>query len=171
MDRMASIELAISNEKAEMAFYHNESERSKNPVAKQLFKTLAKEEEEHMIRIQTLHDKLVADGSWPQDVPIEVSGTNVKAVLRDFRRELASTSEHDGDDIAALKKAIDSEEGAAKLYGELAKISTNQQESNFFRFLADIEREHRISLEDSLSYLEDPESWLEASEHRGLDGA
>ena len=38
-------------------------------------------------------------------------------------------------------------------------------------FLADIEREHRISLQDSLSYLEDPESWLEASEHQGLDGA
>ena len=171
MDRMASIELAINNEKAEMAFYNNESERSKNPVAKQLFKTLAGEEEEHMTRIQKLHDKLVADGSWPEDVPIEVSGTNVKGVLTDFRRELASTSEHDDDDIAALRKAIASEEGAAKLYAELAQSSDNPQETNFFQFLAGIEREHKLSLQDSLSYLEDPESWLEASEHQGLDGA
>lgn len=171
MDRMASIELAINNEKAEMAFYSNESERSKNPVAKQLFKTLAEEEEEHMTRIKSLHDKLVADGSWPQDVAIEVSGTNVKGVLADFRRDLTSTSAHDDDDIAALKKAIDSEEGAAKLYSELAKTTQNKQEANFFGFLADIEREHRISLQDSLTYLEDPESWLEASEHQGLDGA
>jgi rubrerythrin len=168
---MASIVLAINNEKSEMAFYNNESERSKNPVAKQLFKTLAEEEKEHMTRISTLHEKLVADGSWPEDVPIEVSGTNVKAVLSDFRRELASTNEHDNDDIAALKKAIASEEGAAKLYAELAASTANPQENNFFKFLSNIEREHRLSLEDSLAYLEDPESWLEASERQGLDGA
>ena len=73
MNRMASIELAINNEKAEMAFYNNESERSRNPVAKQLFRTLAGEEEEHMTRIQKLHDRLVADGSWPREVPTPIS--------------------------------------------------------------------------------------------------
>ncbi len=171
MDRMASMELAINNEREEMAFYNNESARSKNPVAKALFKTLAEEEQEHMTRISALHKKLVADGSWPVEVALEVSGTNVKKILSDFRRELTSTQAHDDDDIAALRKSIDSEAGASKLYADLAAACTSKQEKAFFTFLSEIEHEHRMSLEDSLAYLEDPASWLEAQEHQGLDGA
>jgi rubrerythrin len=171
MDRMASMELAINNEKEEMAFYNNESERSKNPIAKKLFKTLAEEEKEHMVRINELHKKLVANEAWPMDVPLEVSGTNVKVALSDFRRELTSTQQHDDDDIAALKKSIESERGAAKLYGDLADACTNPKEVNFFRFLSEIENEHMASLKDSLAYLEDPEGWLAQQEHAGLDGA
>jgi rubrerythrin len=171
MDRMASMELAINNEREEMAFYNNESARSKNPVAKALFKTLAEEEEEHMTRIAALHKKLTADGSWPEQVALEVSGTNVKKVLSDFRRELTSTQAHDDNDIKALNKAVQSEAGAAKLYAELAATCTNKKEKAFFTFLSEIEHEHMMSLKDSLAYLEDPSSWLEASEHSGLDGA
>jgi rubrerythrin len=171
MDRMASMELAINNEREEMAFYNNESARSKNPVAKALFKTLAEEEKEHMTRIAALHQKLVSGGTWPEEVSIEVSGTDVKTVLADFRRELTSTQEHDDDDIAALKKSIDSEAGASKLYADLAAACTNKQERAFFTFLSEIEHEHMMSLQDSLAYLQDPASWLETSEHQGLDGA
>jgi rubrerythrin len=168
---MASIELAINNEKEEMAFYNGESERSKNPIAKALFKTLAQEEEEHMTRISALHKRLVGDGAWPEDVPIEVNGSNVKETLSNFRRELSSTLDHDDNDIAALKKGIDSEKGAAELYSRIAKASENPQEVTFFNFLSEIEREHMLSLQDSLTYLEDPESWLEADGRQGLDGA
>ena len=171
MDRMASIELAINNEKEEMAFYNGEAERSKNPVAKALFKTLAEEEEEHMARISDLHEKLVGQGAWPEDVPIEVSGSNVRKSLSDFRRDLATTQAHDDNDIAALEKSIESEKGAAELYSNIAKASDNPQEKTFFNFLSDIEREHMLSLEDSLAYLKDPESWLEADGRQGLDGA
>ncbi len=171
MDRMASMELAINNEKEEMAFYNGEAERSKNPIAKKLFKTLAEEEKEHMVRIGELHKRLRADESWPEDVPLEVSGTNVKVALSDFRRELTTTQEHDDDDIAALKKSIESERGAAKLYGDIAAACTNAMEATFFRFLSEIETEHMASLKDSLAYLEDPEGWLAQSEHAGLDGA
>jgi rubrerythrin len=168
---MASIELAINNEREEMAFYNNESARSKNPVAKALFKTLAEEEKEHMTRISALHTKLTAAGSWPEEVSIEVSGTTVKAVLSNFRRELTSTQAHDDDDIAALEKSIESEAGAARLYADIAAACTNKREKTFFTFLSEIETEHKMSLQDSLAYLQDPESWLEASEHQGLDGA
>ncbi len=171
MDRMASMELAINNEREEMAFYNNESARSKNPVAKALFKTLADEENEHMNRITQLHQKLVGGGAWPAEVSLEVSGTNVKKVLADFRRELTSTQEHDDDDIAALKKSIESEAGASKLYADIAGVCTDKREKAFFSFLSEIEYEHMLSLKDSLAYLEDPASWLEASEHQGLDGA
>ncbi|HUT79080.1 MAG TPA: ferritin family protein [Polyangia bacterium] len=170
MDRMSSIELAIRNETAEMEYYLVEARRSGNPVAKRLFETLAGDEQEHMTRLRALHVRLIADGSWPEDVTIEVAGTNIKQVLENFGRNL-ETAVHDGDDIAALNKGIEFERNGSKLYNDLAAACRNLQEQRFFRFLAGIEREHMLSIQDSLFYLEDPQGWFEEQERAGLDGA
>jgi hypothetical protein len=50
-------------------------------------------------------------------------------------------------------------------------IVVNPQEKKFFSFLAQIEREHMLSMKDSLFYLEDPEGWFESNGRAGLDGA
>lgn len=170
MDRMPSIELAIRNETAEMDYYLAEAKRSKNPVAKRLFETLAEDEQEHMTRLRALHGRLTADGSWPADVPIEVAGTNVKQVLESLGRDRESAA-HEDDDIAALNKGIGFEQNGSKFYAELAEACDNPQERKFFSFLAGIEREHMLSIQDSLFYLEDPQGWLEEKERSGLDGA
>ena len=171
MDRISSIKLAIENEANEMAYYLNEARRSKNEVAKTLFNTLATDEKEHMERIRALHAKLVSDGSWPEDAPIEVAGTNIKASLRALGRDTTQTTQHDHDDIVAMRKGIEFEEKGAKFYAELADKCDNPQEARFFRFLSGIEREHMLSIQDSLLYLEDPQSWFESKERQGLDGA
>jgi len=171
MDRMASIELALRNEKTEEAFYRNESRRSKNPLAKEIFDMLAKDEQEHARRIGELHGKLVGGGKWPTDVPIEVAGTNVKNVLSGLLRRAGASEEHDDDDVAALKKAIEFESKGADLYAKLADSSTNPMEKSFFSFLAGIEREHHGSLADALAYLENPEDYMMRQGRGGLDGA
>jgi rubrerythrin len=167
---MSSIELAIRNETAEMEYYLAEAARSRNPVARRLFETLAEDEKEHMTRLRALHGKLVSSGSWPEDVTIEVAGTNVKHVLEGLGRN-GETAAHDDDDIAALHKGIGFEQNGSKFYAELAAACDNPQERKFFSFLAGIEREHMLSIQDSLFYLEDPQGWLEEKGRAGLDGA
>ncbi len=171
MDRMSSIELALKNEETEMNFYLNEAARSSNPLAKAMFAELARDEHEHMDRIRGLHGKLVSDGAWPADVGIEVAGTNVKQVLEGVVADQGSRSAHDEDDIAALRKAIDFESRGAAFYAELAGACDNPMEAKFFGFLARIEREHHLSLTDSLAYLDDPEAWNMQHGRAGLDGA
>lgn len=171
MDRMASIELALKNEKTEMEFYRNESERSKNPLAKAMFDNLARDEQEHMERITKLHQRLLADGKWPEEMPIEVAGTDVKKTLDGLVGKQGSAQDHDDDDMQALKKAIDFEAKGSKFYAELAEACDNPMEKSFFAFLSRIEREHHLSLTDSLAYLEDPEGWSMEQEKAGLDGA
>ena len=105
MDRMSSIELALKNEKTEMEFYLNESRRSKNPLATAMFQTLARDEKEHMTRIQGLHEKLLAGGGWPRDVRIEVAGTDIREVLDGLVSKTGSAESHDDDDIQALENA------------------------------------------------------------------
>jgi len=61
MKYMASFDLALKNEKSEMDFYLNEAARSRNQLAKAMFNTLARDEEEHIIRIRALHEKLTRE--------------------------------------------------------------------------------------------------------------
>lgn len=171
MDRMSSIELAMMNEQKEMEYYGKHAERSKNPLAKAMFKTLARDEAEHMTRIRGLHGKLVDSGSWPEDVSIAVAGTNVRDVLEGIVGATGSAEGSDNDDVAAIKQGIEFETKGEKFYAELAAVCENPMEKTFFSFLSGIEREHRLSLTDTLHYLEDPESWLEKHERSGLDGA
>jgi rubrerythrin len=161
MDRMSSIELAMMNEQKEMEYYSRHAERSQNALAKAMFKTLARDEAEHMKRIKGLHSKLTAAGSWPLDVRIEVAGTNVKRVLEELVGTEGSAEGSTADDVAAIEQGIQFETGGEKLYAELAKVCENPMEKTFFEFLSGIEREHRLSLTDTLHYLEDPESWME----------
>ncbi len=171
MDRMSSIELALKNEEIEMKFYHNEAERSNNPLAKAMFTNLAKDEQEHMERIRGLHGKLLRDGSWPDKMPIQVADTDIRQVLDNLVGKVGSAQNHDRDDMSALEKAADFEAKGAKFYADLADACTNPMEKNFFKFLSRIEREHQLSITDSLAYLKDPENWMMQHERSGLDGA
>ena len=170
MERVSSIELARKNEETEMEYYFKQAERSMNPVVKALFKELAVEEHLHKQQIETLHAKLTKDGSWPEDVPIEVNGTNIHKVLEGLLSDEspAEQLDYDDDDVAALTKAAEFEEKAAIFYTELADACSNPQEEKFFRMLAGIEREHMISIKDSLFYLEDPQGWHEEKEGPNL---
>jgi rubrerythrin len=171
LDRMASIKLAIKNEKTEWDFYQHEASRSKNPLAKAMFEQCAKDEQEHMRRIQGLHDKLVKDGSWPEDAPIEVAGTNIDDALSNLVTDVGSAEDHDMDDEDALARAITFEAKGMEFYARLRDACDNSREKEFFGFLAKIEREHYLILTESLNFLRDPEAWMEEREKSGLDGA
>jgi rubrerythrin len=171
MDRMSSIELALKNEKTEMEFYRNEANRSRNPLAKAMFESLSKDEQEHMTRIQGLHQKLLSDGSWPEDVPIDVNDTNVPKILSELVGQVGSSDDHDNDDEKALERAIEFEAKGARFYAELADACENPAEKRFFLFLSRIEKEHHLSITDSLAYLRDPDGWMMQREGAGLDGA
>jgi hypothetical protein len=43
-------------------------------------------------------------------------------------------------------------------------------EKKFYEFLAGIEREHRLSLEDTYEYFQDPASWFRVKEKLNVDG-
>ena len=171
MDRMSSIELALMNEQKEMEYYGRHAERSRNPLAKAMFETLARDEAEHMTRIRGLHGKLVEGGTWPEDVAIDVAGTNVRQVLGSMVGTDGAAEGTERDDVEAIRQGIEFETRGEKFYAELAQVCDNPMEKTFFEFLSGIEREHRLSLTDTLHYLEDPETWLEQHGRAGLDGA
>jgi rubrerythrin len=45
------------------------------------------------------------------------------------------------------------------------------KEKEFYGMLTSMEREHRISLENTYEYFKDPEGWFQKNEGHRLDGA
>jgi rubrerythrin len=170
-ERIKALEIALNNESKERDFYLKHAERSRNLLGKQMFASIAADEDEHYKRILGLHKKLISDGRWPETVPIEVKGTEVKAVLQKIVDAVNTSSKADTDDIEAVKVAVDFETKGEMFYSKLAREVENPMEKKFYEFLAGIEREHRLSLEDTYEYFKDPAGWYRVKEKLHVDGA
>ncbi len=170
-DRIKALELALNNESKEKDFYLSHAERTNDALGKEMFKTLAKDEEEHYNRILALHKKLEDEGKWPETLPLDVKGTVVIDVLNTVIEKVKTDTKADNDDLEAVKIAIEFETKGEAFYKGLKETVDNEQEKQFYGFLESIEREHRLSLEDTLAYFEDPVSWYQNMEKSGLDGA
>jgi len=170
-ERIQALEVALNNESRERDFYLKHAQRTKNSLGKKMFASIAGDEDEHYQRILNLHKRLIQEGKWPETVPIQVKGTEVKDVLKKFVDSVDTSSKGDTDDLEAVKVAIDFELKGEKFYGDLAQTVDNQMEKKFYEFLASIEREHRLSLQDTLEYFQDPAGWFRLKERHHIDGA
>src|SRR4030067_3720771 len=106
-ERIKALEIAINNEARERDFYLKHKERTTNALGKSMFASIASDEDEHYQRILALHKRLIQDGKWPETVPIQGKGTEVKKVLNDFVKSVDTTSKVKTDDLEAVKVAID----------------------------------------------------------------
>lgn len=170
VERIKALEIALNNESKERGFYLEHAARSSNSLGKLMFASIARDEDEHYQRILRLHKKLISDGKWPETVPIEVKGTEVKAVLQRIVDTVDTSSKADMDDIEAVKVAIDFETKGEMFYDKLAREVDNPMEKKFYEFLAGIERDHRLSLEDTYEYFRDPSGWFRVKEKLNADG-
>ena len=170
-ERIKALEVALNNESRERDFYLKHGERTRNSLGKSMFASIASDEDEHYNRILNLHKRLIQDGKWPETVPIQVKGTEVKNILNKFVASVDTSSKADTGDTEAVKIAIDFETKGEKFYSDLAKNVDNPMEKKFYEFLASIEREHRLSLQDTLEYFQDPAGWFRIKERHHIDGA
>lgn len=146
------------------------SRRTTNGMGKLMFATLAQDENEHYQRLQELHSKLSQQGTWPENVPLTVKGSNLKNVLKDFLKKAEKDSPAEIDDHEAIKLALDFEEKGYLFYAGLRDAVDNPEEKKFFNILAEMEKEHLTSLRDSLLYFEDPGGWFIKQEMTNVDG-
>jgi rubrerythrin len=170
-DRIKALEIALNNELREKEFYLKHAQRTSNALGKLMFETIASDEDEHYQRLLELHKTLEKEGKWPETIPIKVKGTQVKDVLKKVVESVDTVHKADLNDMEAVKIAIDFETKGETFYSKLEKSTDNSQEKQFFALLASMEREHRLSLEDTYEFFKDPEGWYRLQEGHTLDGA
>ena len=168
--RIEALEVALNNESRERDFYLKHAERTSNSFGKMMFQSIAQDEEEHYQRILELHKKLQDEGRWPETIPLKVKGVDMKSVLKKVLDSIDTSAKADTDDMEAVKIAIDFETKGEKFYSDLRDSVDDPVEKEFYRVLASMEREHRLSLEDTYDYFKDPEGWYRMKEKHHLDG-
>ncbi len=170
-ERIKALEVALNNEARERDFYLKHKERTTNSLGKLMFETIASDESEHFQRILKLQKKLREEGKWPDTIPLKVKGTEVESVFQKVIDSVENLPKADKDDIEAVKIAIDFEAKGERFYGELQNSVDDPLEKEFYGMLASIEREHRLSLQDTYEYFKDPEGWYRIKEKHHFDGA
>ncbi|UCF00785.1 MAG: ferritin family protein [Deltaproteobacteria bacterium] len=169
-ERIKALEVALNNESRERDFYLKHAERTSNTFGKMMFQSIAKDEDHHYQRILELHKKLKEAGKWPETLPLKVKDTEVKTILKKLVDSIDTSAKADTDDMEAVKIAMEFEANGEKFYGNLRDSVDNPVEKEFFAMLATMEREHRLSLEDTYEYFKDPEGWYRIKEKHHLDG-
>ena len=168
--RLDALEVALNNEMREKEFYLKNAERTKNPLGKAMFEEIAGDEVEHYGRLKELHKTWAAQNKWPEALPLTVKGTNIKNILTGMLKKIDKSGKADAGDLDAIRIAIDFEQKGAHFYTSLRDNSTDEKEKAFFNLLAEIEREHFMSLRDAEEYLTSPDTWFIKTEHHAMDG-
>jgi rubrerythrin len=169
-DRIKALEVALKNESTERDFYLQHAARTKNEFGKKMFMSIANDEAEHYDRIKALHKKLKDKGKWPERLALTVKGTKIQSVLAKLSKVAEKTAKADNNDLEAVKIAINFEKKGEKYYSDLKKSAADAKEKAFFEMLADMEREHRLSLESTRDYFKDPTGWFRIKERLHVDG-
>ncbi len=169
-NRLEALRLALANEEKERDFYLAHAKRTKDRLGRQMFESIAADEDEHYRRLAELGKKLEERNKWPEGFSPDIR-TRVTDALNRLSKEASSAPESDDDDLEAVKIAIEFEKKGEAFYARLADGAKDKAEKRFFSLLASMEREHMLSLEDTFEYFTDPESWMERKGGRHLDGA
>ena len=170
MNKLEALKLALTNEEKERDFYLAHAKRTKDALGRQMFEAIAADENEHYRRLVELHKKLEERNKWPDGFSMDIP-TKVTDALGRLVKEATDSPASDDDDVAAVRTAIEFEQKGESFYEKIAGQAKDKAEKRFFTLLASMEREHRLSLEDTLEYFTDPEGWMERTGGRHLDGA
>lgn len=146
---------AIQFEKNGVYMYLEAAEKTKNPLARRLFYSLAIEEIQH---ISFIEDQLKSPTSKAGEKQIEEK-------IREVFHSLGEKEiREDSDNVEALEQAMEMEKKGKELYLSLKKEAGDEGEKAFFGKLVEEEEIHLLSLENVYHYLTDSVDWFHANE-------
>jgi rubrerythrin len=164
------LKLAVQMEKDGKEFYRKASQKSSNKLARELFRQLANEEDDHRKKFIEIYEALRKGQNWPDVGPAFEKGKRLKSLFAEAAKELGSKFEIAESEFKAIKVAMDMEIRSYDLYHLRSKESNLPVEKRFYEALAGEERGHHLVLLDSYEYFSDPAGWFTRKEHWSLDG-
>ncbi len=166
------LEMAMKMEADGRQFYLKAAEKSANSAGRQLFESLAKEEEEHAAHFKSIYERLKNRQNWDDEVASDVAPrSNIKTIFSKALSDLNAPPMATASEKESVEKAIDMEEQSYELYRERSEAATTELEKEFYQKLMSEERGHFLALNDYMEYLKDPSTWYTFKEHPTLDGA
>ncbi|MGA2400322.1 MAG: ferritin family protein [Syntrophobacteraceae bacterium] len=139
--------MAITNEIAAHDFYKSICEKTKDGNLRYIFAALAEEEQKH---------KIFLEGFLTGAKPLHFAEVTDYKVAETVEKPKPSIDMKPADAIALAMKA---EEEAMQMYQGLANSSTSPDQKEMFLALANMERAHKVKLEELYTTMGYPEVW------------
>jgi rubrerythrin len=167
---LEALETAIHMELDGQQFYLEASRSSKNELGRQLFKSLAAEEDIHRKRFEEIYQAIRRRQDWPSP-PLRHDHTlGLKTIFATAVGRIGSGIKAAASELDAVQVAMDKENKSYDFYEERAGKAVFETEKEYYQALAAEERHHYLVLVDYQEYLSDPAGWFTSKEHPSLDG-
>lgn len=152
---IGALKMAIRVEQNGYRFYRRAAEETDDPKGKELFNSLADDEEAHESIVKTRLEALERDGEWKRvaagEWPDESPFTGEEPV---FSRERIEGGVHDyTSELSALRMAYLIEKNAVEFYTKAARETEDPVGKAMYQDLADWERSHQRVLEQEYRFL------------------
>lgn len=133
------LKTALLLERKGKAFYTQAARNSESKSAKQIFETMAEEEDAHIKYITKQARHYVKNHAFlAPDVHPEEDDTTAEILTEKIKKEINAASF----EAAAISAAIDFENRAIEVYSSRAKEATDPIEKEVYQMLADWEKGH-----------------------------
>lgn len=136
---------AILLERKGKAFYESTARSAQTPAVKEIFETMAAEEEKHLEMLSKHYSSLIHSGKLSQlkyeENPVQFS---MAVLTRQVRDQISAA----GFEAAAITAAMAMEDNAVKFYSQQAKATTNPLQKELFDWLSNWEKTHLQFLSD-----------------------
>jgi len=166
---------AIKLEQDGEQYYEMAAKRVGNPLARNTFSALAKEERAHAALVQAYWDAVSEGGLPPKPQSTDERGHSLsataKGIFKKAKQELAEGVSLVPEDLSELyDHAMEMERKSIALYQQGAEQADGSEARELFDYLADQERGHLKLLANGQQYLDDPASWYLQEEQWSLEG-
>lgn len=163
---------ALEKEERGRDYYLNAANTCTNPLGREMFRMMAKEEAIHITRVKEIHDNICGGGAWTEDWKgHQQENENLQELFRERFRKHGEAVDVDAGDLEAVNTAMDFEQGAIQFYEAELEKATDPLEKEFIKMMIKEEHSHYASFADLKLFLTNPESWYTEHEKHTLDGA
>jgi rubrerythrin len=157
---LAVLREAVRNEVDGKAMYLQAAQRTRDELGQSMFRSFAKEEEEHIHILQVQYARVNESGDWIDlDAARKAPRDPGLILFPQEEGEVKQLVPEGASDLEALEIAMGFEQRAVRLYEKAAADSADPTSQSFYRQLADWEGTHYRVLDNSRDYLAHKGEW------------
>lgn len=170
-ETLSALRRYIQNEQDGYEFYQQCAQRTSDQRGREMFQSLAKDELEHIRKLEAEHRSLANGGDWLSLRELGNRGGNpAPSIFPKGQRRVREMVKPDATDLDALQIAIEMEKESYRSYDSEQQRATNPEAREVFSQLANEEHAHLETLETTYEYLANTGSWFQMMERPIFEG-
>ena len=151
---------AVRNELDGKAMYLQAAEQTRDELGKSMFRSFAREEDQHIHILQVQYAEVSESGDWVDlDAARKAPRDPALILFPQEEGEVRAIIPEGTSDLEALRIAMEFEQRAVRMYEKAAEDSADPTSQAFFRELAEWEGTHYRILDNSHDYLATKGEW------------